>query len=251
MDPPRTPEADAPDTEETETAETPVAVAVESVHAEDAAPVEDVPAEEPVPVSNKKWYIIKVTSGREESIKAAIERKVRIEGLEPFFGQVHIPVERVQVVKKVKETKNGETTTKEKRVTKETKKYPGYLMAEVEFNAEILTLFRDVNGVGDFVGATGPGKPPPPMSELDVQRMLFGMLPGDQKGAVKSTVVKLDFEKGDKVRIREGAFANYEGEVKSITDPKDSGEAPKVTVEVIVLGRPVPIEMEYFQVDKI
>ena len=248
-----TPEADAPDTEETETAETPVAVAVESVHAEDAAPVEDVPAEEPVPVSNKKWYIIKVTSGREESIKAAIERKVRIEGLEPFFGQVHIPVERVQVVKKVKETKNGETTTKEKRVTKETKKYPGYLMAEVEYCDAIQYLFRETSGVGDFVTG-GLGRIPSPMEEIDVQRMLGENVPAEEGKKGKKagkTIVKLDYEKGDKVRAREGAFANMEGEVKDISIPKDSTESPKVTVEVTIFGRPVQIELEHWQVDKV
>ncbi len=218
--------------------------------AEEAAPEAATP--EPVAEVNRKhWYVVKVASGREESIKAAIERKVKIEGMEAFFGQIVIPVEKVRMIKKVKEMKNGEKVTKEKPYIKESKKFPGYLMAEVEFNAEILLLFRGVNGVGDFVGSTGPLKPPPPMSELDVQRMLFGMQPGDKGGNVKATVVKLDFEKGDKVRIREGAFANYEGDVKSITDPKDSGDSPKVTVEVVVLGRPVPIELEYFQVDKI
>ncbi len=248
-----TPEADAPDTEETETAETPVAVAVEHAHAEDAAPVEEVPAEEPMPVSNKKWYIIKVTSGREESIKAAIERKVRIEGLEPFFGQVHIPVERVQVVKKVKETKNGETTTKEKRVTKETKKYPGYLMAEVEYCDAIQYLFRETSGVGDFVTG-GLGRIPSPMEEIDVQRMLGENVPAEEGKKGKKagkTIVKLDYEKGDKVRAREGAFANMEGEVKDISIPKDSTESPKVTVEVTIFGRPVQIELEHWQVDKI
>jgi len=214
--------------------------------AEPALAVEP-PAEEP---SLKHWYVVKVASGREESIKAAILRKVKIDGLEAFFGQIVIPVERITEIKKVKEVKNGEKITKEKRVVKERKKFPGYLMAEVEFNGEILTLFRDTSGVGDFVGATGPGKPPPPMSDIDVQRMLYGMLPGEQKKQGPVTV-KLDFEKGDKVRIREGAFANYEGEVKMIIDTKEAGETPKVTVEVQVLGRPVPIELEYWQVDKI
>ena len=219
---------------------------------EDGVPADEPAAAEPAaPISLKHWYVVKVASGREESIKAAIERKVKIEAMEHFFGQIVIPVEKVRMIKKVKETKNGEKITKEKAYVKETKKFPGYLMAEVEFNAEILLLFRGVNGVGDFVGSTGPLKPPPPMSELDVQRMMFGMLPGDPKGGpIKPAVVKLDFEKGDKVRIRDGAFANYEGEVKTITDSKD-GEAPKVTVEVQVLGRPVPLVMEYFQVDKI
>ena len=226
---------------------------VEEPIAEAEAPADETPAvpAEPVPEpSPKRWYVVKVASGREDSIKKAIERQIKIDGLEHFFGQIVIPVEKIRMVKKVKETKNGEKITKEKAYFKETKKFPGYLMAEVEFNADVLTLFRDVNGVGDFVGSSGPLKPPSPMSELDVQRMRFGM-ESNEKGSGKPTVVKLDFEKGDKVRIRDGAFANYEGEVKSITDPKDSGEAPKVTVEVQVLGRPVPIEMEYFQVDKI
>ncbi len=205
------------------------------------------PVEEP---SNKRWYVVKVASGREETIKATILRKVKIDNLEPFFGQIVIPVERITEIKKVKEVKNGEKITKEKRVVKERKKFPGYLMAEVEFNGEILDLFRNTPGVGDFVGATSREKPPPPMSELDVQRMLYGMQGGSANEG-KKVQVKLDFEKGDKVRIREGAFANYEGEVKVIVDTKDAGETPKVTVEVQVLGRPVPIELEYWQVDKI
>src|SRR5262249_37367419 len=85
--------------------------------AEKAAPEEPAPAEEPPP-SNKRWYVVKVQSGREESIKEAIERRVKIEGLEEFFGQIIVPVERVT------EIKNG------KRVTKERKLYPGYLMCE-------------------------------------------------------------------------------------------------------------------------
>jgi transcriptional antiterminator NusG len=228
---------------------------VEAEAAPEAAPPEApvAPAAEPS-TSKMKWYIVKVTSGREESIKAAIERRVKIEGLEQFFGQVYIPVERITEVKKVKETKNGEKITKEKRVTKEKKKFPGYIMAEVEFNDQILYLFRETSGVGDFVGAGGPGKPPPPMSDIDVQRMLdqVGAVAGDGKKSPKGkTVVKLDFEKGDKVRIREGAFANMEGEVKLITEPKEAGETPKVTVEVMIFGRGVSVELDYWHVDKV
>ena len=78
------------------------------------------------------------------------------------------------------------------------------------------------------------------------QRIEFG-----QDRCVHVITVKLDFEKGDKVRIREGAFANYEGEVKQIIDSKEAGETPKVTVEVLIFGRPVPVELDYWQVDKI
>lgn len=224
--------------------------------AADPEAAEAEPAEPAAEPSKKRWYVVKVASGREESIKAAIERMIKIEGLEAFFGQIVIPVERITEVKKVKETKNGEKITKEKRVVKEKKKFPGYLMAEVEWNADIQTLFRDTNGVGDFVGSTGPGKEPAPMSDRDIQSMLHGMLPDDhpQKGSIKAQApdkIKLDFEQGDKVRIREGAFATFEGDVKTITMPKEAGETPKVTVVVKVFGRDVDVALEYWQVDKV
>ena len=215
----------------------------------------EVPAEPAEPESKRKWYIVKVTSGREESIKAAIERRVKIENLEEFFGQVYIPVERITEVKKVRETKNGERITKEKRVTKARKKFPGYLMAEVEFNDSILYLFRETSGVGDFVGAA-PGKPPAPMSDIDVTRMLSdgtepdkddGKGTGGKRGP--KIKVKLDYEKGDKVRIRDGAFANMEGEIKEISTPGEN-ETPKVTVVVTIFGRGVEVEVDYWQVDK-
>jgi transcription termination/antitermination protein NusG len=222
---------------------------VEAEPVQEEAPVaETVPAEPP---SKMNWYIVKVTSGREESIKAAIERRVKIEGLEEFFGQVYIPVERIVEVKKVRETKNGEKITKERRVTKERKKFPGYIMAEVEFNDRILYLFRETSGVGDFVGGAGPLKPPPPMTEIEVRRMRGEDVPEEAGAAGKKLKVKLDFEVGDKVRVREGAFANMEGEIKEITDPKETGETPKVTVEVVVIGRPLPVTLDYWQVDKV
>ena len=217
----------------------------------DAVDREGEPAEpEPEP-SNKKWYVVKVTSGREDTIKAAIERRVKIEGLEEFYGQIVVPVERVTVVKKVKTTKNGEKITKETRGIKNVKKYPGYIMAEVEFNDRILYLFRETSGVGDFVGAAGPLKPPAPMTDIEVRRMLGEAVTADDAKKGKDVVVKLDYEKGDKVRIREGAFANMEGEVKEIAVPKDAGETPKVKVEVTIFGRGVPVDLDYWQVDKL
>jgi len=104
------------------------AVAPEPPAEEAPAPAEP-KAPEPPP-SNKHWYVVKVQSGREESIKEAVERRVKIEGLEEFYGQIVIPVE------KVVEMRNS------KRVTRERKLYPGYLMAEVEYNDRVLYLFR-------------------------------------------------------------------------------------------------------------
>jgi transcriptional antiterminator NusG len=216
---------------------------------------------EPAPENKKRWYAVKIQSGREESIKAAIERKVRIEGLEQYFGQIVIPVEEVIVKKKVrvKNKKTGEITTQEKNVVKYNKKFPGYLFAEVEFNNEILYVFRETSGVGDFVGVNTKKTQgavertaPAPMTDAEVQSMLTGIPSPDKKrGKPGKVVVKLDVEKGDKVRIKNGAFAGNEGEVKAIIEAKDPTDTPKVTVEVTIWGRPVPIELDYWEVDKV
>ncbi len=177
----------------------------------------------------KNWYVVKVQSGREESIKEAIERRVRIEGLEDYFGQIIIPKERVT------ELRNG------KRIQKERKLYPGYLMAEVEFNDRILYLFRETSGVGDFVGG-GVNRPPVPMPPREVERML------SKQGAIKeqAQVVKPQFEKGDRVKVRDGTFAGMEGEVKELLEALG-----RVRVELTIFGRPVPVELEYWQVEPV
>ena len=222
--------------------------------ADRAEPAAGRPPRRPLPLPQpKKWYVVKVQSGREESIKAAVERKVKIEGLEEFFGRIEIPfeevVEKKKVKAKVKDKKTGEIETvyQEKNVVKKRKKFPGYLFAEVEFNDRILYLFRETSGVGDFVGAT-QHRAPNPMSDREVQAMLTGIIDKDAKRP--KVKVKIDFEKGDKVRIREGAFSGMEGEVKVIGEPKDATESPKIKVEVTIFGRPVEVELEYWQVDK-
>ena len=256
--------------------ESPAAVEPESVEAAPASDAESIePAkpkkkrtkkaateeEEPAPVaeaapaaaegeSAKKWYVIKVQSGREESIKAAIERKIRIENLESNFGRIEIPVEEIVEKRKVKakDKKTGDTVYQEKNVTKKRKKYPGYLFAEVEFSNDILSVFRETSGVGDFVGASIT-RAPAPMPDHEVVAMLTGVKVkgGAPAGKVK---VKLDYEKGDKVKIRDGAFSGMEGEVKHISEAKDASETPKVKVEVTIFGRPVEVELDYWQVDK-
>jgi transcriptional antiterminator NusG len=190
------------------------------------------PEEAPEPtvahvVDNKYWYVVKVQSGREESIKDAIERRVKIEGLEEYFGQIIIPVERVTEM------------VRGKRVVKEKKLYPGYLMVNVEFNDRILYLFRETSGVGDFVGG-GPNQAPQPMKPHEVERMLGRQ--GEIKPGLEPS--KSRFSGGDRVKIKDGTFAGMEGEVKEVLEAKGT-----VRVELTIFGRPVPVELEYWQVD--
>jgi transcription termination/antitermination protein NusG len=196
----------------------------------------------------KKWYVVKVQSGREDSIKGALERRVKLENLEPHVGRIVVPVE------KITEVRDG------KRRIKKVKKFPGYLFCEVEFNEHVLYLFRETSGVGDFVGGTGtgPNKLPQPMSDREVQRMLADQddVTGGEKGkeaaATEETAkgrIKLDYDVGDTVKVREGMFANMEGPVKDIAD-RDS-QTPKVKVVLTIWGRPVEVDLDYWQVDRV
>ncbi len=187
------------------------------------------PAVEVPPPNNKRWYVVKVTSGREDTIKAAVERRVKIENLEEFYGQIFIPTE------KVVEMRDG------KRRTKERKLFPGYLMVEVEYNDRILYLFRETSGVGDFVGGS-VNRDPPPMSDKEIKRMVRD--PKEKQELVIPDKPK--FDRGDRVKVKEGVFNGMEGEVKEILEAKGL-----VRVEVTIFGRPVPVELEYWQVDPI
>src|SRR5262245_60564540 len=144
----------------------------------------DTPPPPPPAPSNKRWYVLKVQSGREESIKEATERRVKIEGLDDHFGQIIIPVERVT------EMRGG------KRVVRERKLYPGYLMVEVEYNDRILYLFRETSGVGDFVGGS-LNHPPQPMKQSEVDRLR--RIQGEAPISVQPS--KPRFSLGDRVKV--------------------------------------------------
>jgi len=196
--------------------------------------------EAPPVQSNKKWYVVKVQSNREDTIKEAIEKRVKKEGLEEFFGQIVIPVE------KYIESKPDKTGRKVNR-TKERKLYPGYLFCEVEYNDRILYLFRETPGVGDFVGSH-PSKldrAPTPMSDTEVLRMIGPTRP-DEEGAAPPSAVPKWLNVGDRVRVADGAFVGMEGVVKQILEA--SG---KVQVEVTIFGRPVGVELDFYQVEEI
>jgi transcriptional antiterminator NusG len=203
----------------------------------DGAEAELAVAATPAPPDAKHWYIVKVQSGREESIRGAIERRVKIEGVEEFFGGIKIPMERVT------EMRNG------KRVVRSRKKFPGYLMVNVEFNDRILYLFRETSGVGDFVGAS-ISRAPAPMPQHEVDRMLAEEAAAEGKHIPREKI-KLKFDKGDRVKVRDGTFKDMEGEVKDILEPKEAKDPVRVRVELTIFGRGVPVEVEAWQVDPV
>jgi transcriptional antiterminator NusG len=177
----------------------------------------------------KRWYVLKVQSNRERTIRDSLLRRIRQEGLEEYFGEIVIPTE------KVAETKGGK-----KRVT-EQKLYPGYLMIQMELNDDTWYLVRTTSGVGDFTGAAGK---PLPMEEHEIQRML-GLA---EKAAKPEEQVrmKIPFQIGDTVKIKEGAFESFEGAVESIDETNG-----KITVLIQIFGRPTPVDLEHWQAERV
>jgi transcriptional antiterminator NusG len=177
----------------------------------------------------KAWYVVKVQSGREDTIKEGLLKRVKIEGLEEYFGEIIVPTE------KVSEIKGGK-----KRIT-ERKFYPGYIMVHMAITDRTWYLVRSIPGVGDFVGG-GPGQTPVPMAQYEVDKML---------GQVTSKTddqprLKINFEKGETVKIKEGPFENFEGSVDEVLEGKGL-----VRVMVEIFGRPTPVELEYWQVERV
>lgn len=223
------------------TAEPPIA---SEVAATDPAAEPAAPAAPAVVPSNKKFYIIKVQSGREDTIRASVERRVRIEGLEEHYARIVVPTQKVTEHKK---GRDGKTAP----VIKHHKKYPGYIFAEVEFNHKILVLFRETSGVGDFVGATLT-RDPIPMTELEVSRMMMDQDdPNKESAPTKATKHKVTVEVGDRVRVQGGTFVNMEGDVTEILEPTNAIDPPRVKVSVTIFGRPVDVEVEHFQVERV
>lgn len=173
-----------------------------------------------------QWYVLKVQSNRERTIREAILKRVKLEGLEEFFGDIIIPTE------KVVETKSG------KKKIREQKLYPGYLMIQLVLNDDTWYLIRDTAGVGDFTGAAGK---PIPMQESEISRML-GL---EETKDDEPTKVKIDFQSGEVIKIKEGTFESFQGTVEAVDE--SSG---KITILIEIFGRPTPVELDYWQVER-
>ena len=182
-----------------------------------------------------EWYIVKVQSNREDSVRAALERKVKLEGKEHLFGDIIVPEE------KVTEFKN-----QRKRVVRR-KLYPGYIVLQMvrsgsEAHEDAQMLVRSVPGIGDFVGTKGKGNivVPTPLSPQEVDRIVARR----EEKMDEAPRLKISFKTGDRVKITEGTFENFEGDVEHIDEANG-----RVTVMINIFGRSTPVELEYWQIE--
>ncbi|MDE0185852.1 MAG: transcription termination/antitermination protein NusG [Candidatus Poribacteria bacterium] len=183
------------------------------------------------------WYIIHIYSGHEKKVKVNLEQRVQAVGLEEEILQVIIPT------KEVVEVKNG------KKRTFERPSYPGYILiqtanelradAEIESSQKSWHLIRDTPGVMSFVGSSSH---PPPLAEEEVQNALN--ISTDEEKRRPSPVV--DYVVGDKVKVIDGPFNEFPAEIHGIDEEKQ-----RLHLMISIFGRTTPIELEFFQVEKI
>jgi transcriptional antiterminator NusG len=179
----------------------------------------------------KQWYILKVQVNREDSIRDALARRVKIEGLDEFFGDIIVPTEDV-----VEFTKSG------KRKVVKRKLYPGYILVHMVINDDSWFLVRETPGIGDFTGSAGK---PTPMEMHEVERILQLTNPVVEDEDDKPRV-NIPFVVGDRVRVKEGNFENFEGAVDGLDESNG-----RVIVMINIFGRQVPVEFEHWQIEKV
>ena len=212
-------ENDALETEKVEATD----VADESVEAE---------AEPEVAAAVMLWYVLRVASNREEQVRDAMIHKVDLEGLSDEIGRIVVPTEKV---KRVRGTQH--------RVY-ERKLYPGYIFIEMGLDTDgniperAWFLIKEMSGVGDFIGTEGKATA---MSDTEVAKMLNQI-----EDTKDSPTIQMEFTKDDHIKIKGGSFEGYEGSVDAIDNEKGT-----VRVIVSIFGRETPLDIEYWQLEKV
>jgi len=180
-----------------------------------------------------QFFVLRVASNKEDRVRESLARKVKIEALENQVGRILVPVE------KVRQIKDG------KRRDTDRKLYPGYVFIELELDPngmipeKVWFMIKETDGVGDFIGSNGK---PTPMSPKDQAKMLEEAERPDDSGPT----IQTSYKSGDRIKVAEGPFVNFEGIVDEIIPDKGM-----VRIIATIFGRPTPLELEYWQIEKL
>ena len=173
-----------------------------------------------------KWYIIHAYSGFERKVKESLESRIRAFGLEDRIGKVLIPTETVT------EIRNN------KKYTRESMFYPGYVLIEMDMDDEVWHMVKSTPRVTGFVGT---GQQPTPLSDAEVKQIVYRVADSKEKPKLK-----IKYEKNETVRITEGPFATFTGVVDEVNEDRET-----LKVMVTIFGRSTPVELEFGQVEKV
>ncbi|MBZ5711208.1 MULTISPECIES: transcription termination/antitermination protein NusG [Nannocystis] len=176
-----------------------------------------------------EWYVVNTFSGYENSVKKALEDRIKNAGLEEQFGEILIPSEKVT-------TRSGKKT-----VQKTNKLLPGYIFISMDLTKASWHLVQNTPKVTGFLG----GQNPKPVRKAEMNRML-GQAPPDEQAPVEKVVPNITYSVGQQVRVRSGAFANFTGEVEEINNDKQ-----KIWLSVSLFGRPTRVEVDFSEVEPV
>ncbi|TMS59381.1 transcription termination/antitermination protein NusG [Imbroritus primus] len=177
--------------------------------------------------SNKRWYVVHAYSGMEKSVQRALQERIEREGMQTKFGRILVPSEEVV------EMKGGQKSVTERRF------FPGYVLVEMEMTDETWHLVKNTSKVTGFVG--GARNRPTPISQKEVDKIMTQMQEGVEKPRPKTL-----FEVGEMVRVKEGPFTDFNGNVEEVNYEKS-----RLRVSVTIFGRATPVELEFGQVEKV
>lgn len=186
---------------------------------------------EPIAYPGMNWFTLRVASNKENYVRDTLLRKIEIEGLKHLVNRILVPTEKTKTIKGGKQR------------IQETKLYPGYVFVEMRLEddgripQDVFFLIKETTGVGDFVGTTGR---PTALAPHEIEKMLL-----DSRKPEEMPEIKMVFQKGEAVTIKEGPFENYEGTVDELVPEKGL-----VRVLVTIFGRQAPIELEEWQIAK-
>ena len=180
----------------------------------------------PQATGNMRWYVIHAYSGMEKSVKKGLEERISRSGMPEKFGRILVPSEEVV------EIKSGAKSVTERRF------FPGYVLIEMEMTDESWHLVNNTPKVTGFVG--GVRNRPSPISTAEVTKIMDQMQAGVDKPKPKTL-----FEVGEMVRVKEGPFTDFNGNVEEVNYEKS-----RLRVSVTIFGRGTPVELEFGQVEK-
>ena len=175
---------------------------------------------------NMKWYIIHSYSGFERKVKESLESRIKAFGLQDKIGRVLIPTEAVT------EVRGGKKHTSERMF------YPGYVLVEMDMDDHVWHVVKSTPRVTGFVGT---GQQPTPLSDDEVNQIVYRVAEGKEKPKLK-----MKFEKSEQVRITEGPFATFTGIVDEVNEDRET-----LKVMVTIFGRSTPVKLEFGQVEKV
>ena len=199
--------------------------------AAEAAPPEPEPADDPW-TKPGSWYVVHSQSGYEKKVTANLHARIQSMNMEEKIFEIVIPMEEVV------EFKNGRKQTVQKKV------FPGYLLVRCIMDDESWYCVRNTPGVTGFVGQSRQGQKPTPLSRREV--MTFLSAKGDGQEISNRKKPKLDYEVGESVRVKEGPFADFNGQIAEI-----NADHMKLKVLVNIFGRETSVEMDFSQVAKL